>query len=54
MMFSSLTNVALYVVTEDKSFRSFYSRMVHVTCLAHALQIVEEVGAKFPQVDTRV
>jgi hypothetical protein len=52
-----LTDAAQYIlaVKAAKSIKSFYSRMVRVTCLAHALhRVVEEVPENFPQVDTFV
>jgi hypothetical protein len=38
-----------------KSIKSFYTKFVHVTCLAHALHRVPvEVRSQFPQVDALV
>jgi len=50
-----LTDAAPYIVKAVKSIKAFYSRMVHVTFLAHALhRVAEEVRANFPQFDTLV
>jgi hypothetical protein len=44
-----VTDAAPYIV------KAFYPKMVHITCLAHAmLRVAEEVRANFPQIDTLV
>jgi hypothetical protein len=49
-MFCSLIDAAPYIVKAAKSIKAIYSRMVRVTCLAHALHRVgEEVRTIFPK-----
>lgn len=50
-----VTDAAPYIVKAGKAIKAFYSRMVHVTCLAHAFhRVAEEIRANFPEVDNLV
>ncbi|PNF19043.1 hypothetical protein B7P43_G11713 [Cryptotermes secundus] len=50
-----VTDAAPYIVKAGKSIKSFYTKLVHVTCLAHALhRMTEEVRSEFLQVDALV
>ncbi|KAL4132498.1 hypothetical protein QTP88_009637 [Uroleucon formosanum] len=41
-----------YMVKAAKSIQAFYSKMVHITCLAHGLhRVCEKIRAEFPKVD---
>ncbi|KAL4135648.1 hypothetical protein QTP88_007246 [Uroleucon formosanum] len=43
---------APYMVKAAKSIQAFYSKMVHITCLAHGLhRVCEKIRAEFPKVD---
>ncbi|KAL4112028.1 hypothetical protein QTP88_015876 [Uroleucon formosanum] len=45
-------NLAPYMVKAAKSIQAFYSKMVHITCLAHGLhRVCEKIRAEFPKVD---
>jgi hypothetical protein len=47
-----LSDAATYMVKEGKAIKIFYSKMEHVTCLAHALhRVAEEIRKNFPKVD---
>ncbi|KAJ4437535.1 hypothetical protein ANN_17680 [Periplaneta americana] len=47
-----LTDAAPYMVKAANSLKVLYSKMVHVTCLAHAChRIAEEIRGNFPDVD---
>ncbi|XP_036322420.1 uncharacterized protein LOC118736432 [Rhagoletis pomonella] len=47
-----VTDAAPYMVKAGKSINSFYPKMIHLTCLAHALhRVAEEVRSIFPVVD---
>lgn len=40
-----VNNTAPYIVKTRKAIRSFYSKMIHVICIAHALhQSAEEIN----------
>ena len=50
-----VTDAAPYIVKAGKSIQAFYPKMVHITCLVHAMhRVAEEDRANFPQVDTIV
>lgn len=50
-----LTDGAPYMVKAAKSIRSFYPKLVHVTCLAHGLhRVAEKVRSNFPLVDALI
>jgi hypothetical protein len=50
-----VTNAAPYILRAGKSIKSFYRKLVHVTCLAHALhRVMEEKRSTFPQLDALV
>lgn len=50
-----LTDAAPYMVRAANSLKALYSKMVHVTCLAHGLhRVCEEVRALYPSVDRLV
>lgn len=47
-----LSDAAPYIIKAGTILKVFYSKMVHVTCLAHAMhKIAEEISSKFPEVD---
>ena len=47
-----LTDAAPYMVKAAKGLQVLYPKMVHVTCLAHALhRVAEEVRGNYPEVD---
>lgn len=47
-----LTDAAPYMVKAANSLKALYSKMVHVTCLAHAChRVAEEIRGNFPDVD---
>lgn len=47
-----LTDAAPYMVKAAKSIKSFYTKLVHVTCLAHAFhRVAEEIRSQFSEVD---
>lgn len=47
-----ITDAAPYMMKAAASLSALYPKMVHVTCLAHALhRVAEEVRANFPEVD---
>ncbi|KAE9538630.1 hypothetical protein AGLY_005729 [Aphis glycines] len=47
-----VTDAAPYMVKAAKSIQAFYSKMVHITCLAHGLhRVCEKIRAEFPKVD---
>jgi hypothetical protein len=47
-----VSDAALYVIKAVKALQLLYPKMIHVTCLAHALHIVaEEVRVSYPEVD---
>lgn len=47
-----VTDAAPYMVKASKALKTFYPRMVHVTCLAHGLhRIAESVRTCYPKVD---
>lgn len=42
----------MYMVKAGKAIKVFYSKMEHVTCLAHGLhRVAEEIRKHFPKVD---
>lgn len=46
-----LRNAAPYMVQKKKNLKAFYSKMEHVTCLAHSLHIMnEEIRKYFPKI----
>lgn len=50
-----LTDAAPYMVKAGKAIKAFYPKLVHVTCLAHALhRVSEQVRKCFPDVDKLV
>lgn len=50
-----LSDAAPYMVKAGKSIKGFYPKLVHVTCLAHALhRLAEEIRANYPDVDKLV
>ena len=47
-----LTDAVLYMVKAANSLKALYSKMVHVTCLAHAChRVAEDIRGYFPDVD---
>lgn len=47
-----LSDAAPYMVKSATSIQTYYSNMIHVTCLAHALhRVAEEIRIHFPNVD---
>ncbi|KAE9542498.1 hypothetical protein AGLY_003359 [Aphis glycines] len=47
-----LSDAAPYMVKAATSIQTYYSKMIHVTCLAHALhRVAEEIRIHFPNVD---
>lgn len=47
-----LSDAAPYMVKAGKCIQVFYSKMLHVTCVAHALhRVAEEIRKYFPKVD---
>lgn len=47
-----ITDAAPYMVKAAKSIQAFYSKMIHVTCLAHGLhRVCEKIRIEFPKVD---
>lgn len=50
-----LTDAAPYMIKAAKGLKMFYPRMIHVTCLAHAIhRVAEEVRSNYPEVDKLV
>ena len=40
------------MIKSGKSMKSFYPKVVHITCVAHGLhRVAEEIRNQFPQVD---
>jgi hypothetical protein len=47
-----LSDATPYMVKAGRAIKVFYSKMEHVTCLAHALhRVAEEIKKHFPKVD---
>jgi len=47
-----LSDAAPYMIKAGTAIKALYSKMVHVTCLAHAMhRIAEKIRGKFPGVD---
>lgn len=47
-----LSDAAPYMIKSGKSIKSFYPKVVHITCVAHGLhRVAEEIRNQFPQVD---
>ncbi|KAL4098928.1 hypothetical protein QTP88_023441 [Uroleucon formosanum] len=47
-----LTDAAQYMVKSGKSLKLFYSNMIHVTCIAHACNLIaEKVRELFPNIN---
>ncbi|KAL4153127.1 hypothetical protein QTP88_000960 [Uroleucon formosanum] len=47
-----LSDAAPYMVKAGKNIKPFYSKMKHVTCLAHSLhRVAEEIRKQFPEID---
>jgi hypothetical protein len=47
-----VSDAAPYMIKAAKALQSLYPKMIHVTCLAHALhRVAEEVRGSYPQVD---
>jgi len=52
MFFLFLSDAATYMVKAPGAIKAFYSKTLHVTCLAHGLHLTaEEVRKCFPNVD---
>jgi hypothetical protein len=52
LLFLFLSDAAPYMVKAATSIQTYYSNMIHVTCLAHALhRVAEEIRIHFPNVD---
>lgn len=50
-----VTDAAPYMVKAGKNIQALYSKMEHVTCLAHGLhRVAEEVREHFPKVDALI
>jgi len=50
-----VSDASPYMVKAGKSIQSFYSKMIHVTCIAHALhRVAEEIRGNFSKVDKLV
>lgn len=50
-----LSDAAPYMVKAAKSISALYSKMIHVTCIAHGLhRIAEEIRNNFPEIDTLI
>ncbi|XP_066993260.2 uncharacterized protein [Anabrus simplex] len=48
-----VTDAALYMIKAGKSFKFLYPKMLHVTCLAHAMhRVAEELREKSPSVNS--
>jgi hypothetical protein len=47
-----VSDAALYMIKAAKALQLLYPKMIHVTCLAHALhRVAEEVRGSYPEVD---
>ena len=47
-----ISDAAPYMIKAAKALQLLYPKMIHVTCLAHALHgVVEEVRVIYPEVD---
>jgi hypothetical protein len=47
-----VSDAAPYMIKAAKALQLLYPKMVHITCLAHALhRVVEEFRGKYPEVD---
>ena len=47
-----LSDAAPYMIKAAKALQLLYPKMIHVTCLAHALhRVAEEVRGSYPEVD---
>jgi hypothetical protein len=47
-----VSDAAPYVTKAAKALQLLYPKMIHVTCLAHALhRVAEEVRGSYPEVD---
>jgi len=47
-----VTDAAKYMIKAGKALAVFYPKLVHITCLCHALhRVSEEVRSKFVPVD---
>jgi hypothetical protein len=47
-----VTDAAAYMVKAAKSIQAFYSKMIHMTCLAHGLhRICEKIREEFLKID---
>lgn len=50
-VFLFLSDAASYMIKADRAYKVLYLKMVHVTCLAHAMhRISEDICVKFPGV----
>lgn len=50
-----LSDAAPYMVKAGKALQVFYPKMIHLTCLAHALhRVAETVRNQFPNVDALI
>lgn len=50
-----LSDAAPYMVKAGKSIKAFYPKLIHITCLAHAMhRIAEEIRTNYPDVDSLV
>jgi len=47
-----VTDAALYMISDNNALEVLYPKMIHLTCLAHALhQVAETVRCKYPDVN---
>ena len=52
LIFLILSDAAPYMVKAGKCIQVFYSKMLHVTCVVHALhRVAEEIRKYFPKVE---
>lgn len=50
-----LTDAASYMLKAGKSLKTFYKNVIHVTCMAHALNLIaEKVRDSFPELNSLV
>jgi hypothetical protein len=45
------SDAATYMLKAATALKVFYPNLIHFTCLAHGLQCVAKIRAKFPQVN---
>jgi hypothetical protein len=47
-----ISDAALFMIKAAKALQLLYPKMIHVTCITHALhRVVEEVCGRYPDVD---